>query len=290
MQQLTRESSPLLDDYIFKSTFTKEGHEDLLKDFLEGILNEKIINLRILNPEINKTYIEEKSSILDIRAEFNDGNIVDIEMQVKNEYNIKERSTTYMSKDIVSQLKKNEDYIKLKKSIVIFILNFNLYERNGYHHIAHMKFDNTNPNEYVNMGYTNEEEIATSKLEMHFIELPKFIAKNPGVEGKLEQWLWLICGREDKLQMAEQENEEVKKAADLVEEMLSDPQVRELYDARLMAKWNYATGMAGAKEAGFEEGHKEGLIEVAKKLKNLNMPDKEICEITGLTQEELNNI
>jgi predicted transposase/invertase (TIGR01784 family) len=160
-----------------------------------------------------------------------------------------------------------------------------------------MKFDNTNPNEYVYMGYTNEEEIATSKLEMHFIELPKFIAKNPGVEGKLEQWLWLICGREDKLQMAEQENEEVKKAADLVEEMLSDPQVRELYDARLMAKWNYATSMAGAKEAGHKEGLEEGLtklknekINIAKKLKNLNMPDKEICEITGLTQEELNNI
>ena len=304
--ELKKEEAPLLDDYIFKRTFTKEGTKELLKDFLEAILNEEIMDLTVINSEIPKDLLDEKASVLDIRAKFNNEKIVDIEMQVRDTHNIKERSTIYMSKNISTQVKKSQDYDKLTKSIVIFIMNFNLYKRNSYHQVAHMKFEKTKENEYVNMGYIQEEEIANNNLEMHFIELPKFVKKNPGVESKLEQWLWLICGKEEKVKMAEARNEEVKKAADLVEELLADPEVQELYDARLMARFNYATSMAGAKEAGLAEGRAEGLregrakgliygaknekIEIAKKLKKLNMPEKEICEITGLTTEEVDKL
>ena len=73
------------------------------------------------------------------------------------------------------------------------------------------------------MGYKEEEEKATEVLEMHFIELPKFIKKNPEANTKLEQWLWLIAGREEKIKMSKLDNPEVKKAMKLVEEILSDP-------------------------------------------------------------------
>ncbi len=29
------------------------------------------------------------------------------------------------------------------------------------------------------MGYQREDELATQDLEMHFIEIPKFVKKNP---------------------------------------------------------------------------------------------------------------
>ena len=65
-----------------------------------------------------------------------------------------------------------------------------------------MKFEKTKENEYVDMGYSDEEELATNDLEMHFIEIPKFEKKNPGANTKLEQWLWLLAGREEKLEIA----------------------------------------------------------------------------------------
>lgn len=37
-----------------------------------------------------------------------------------------------------------------------------------------MKFEKTDKNEYVNMGFLEEDELATEDIEMHFIELPKF--------------------------------------------------------------------------------------------------------------------
>ena len=199
-----------------------------------------------------------------------------------------------MCKNIATQIQKTEDYRTLKKSIVIIILNYILYKRGSYHHVAHMKFEKIKPNEYVDMGYKVEDENATEELEMHFIEMPKFIKKNPGVEGKLEQWLWLISGREEKIKMAGNKNEEVKKAGILVDEMSMDPKERELYEARLMAKYNYDSGMAGAREAGIEEGIERGeklkQMQIAKKMKEKGITKEEIEEITGLSQEEIKNL
>ena len=98
--------------------------------------------------------------------------------------------------------------------------------------------------------------------------------------------------------MAEEKNEEVKKAGILVEEMSMDPKERELYEARLMAKYNYDSGMAGAREAGIEEGIEKGLkegkksekLQIAKKLKEMGMSDKEIVEATGLSEVDVKNI
>ena len=93
---------------------------------------------------------------------------------------------------------------------------------------------------------------------MHFIELPKFINKNPERKTKLEQWLWLIVGEEGKLKMSKLDNPEVKKAMELVDEIMSDPKEREIYDARLMARFNYNSAMAYMKEKGLKEGEERG--------------------------------
>ncbi len=51
------------------------------------------------------------------------------------------------------------------------MLNFEFYQRNSYRSVAHMKFEKTKENEFVDMGYRREDKIATQDLEMHFIEI-----------------------------------------------------------------------------------------------------------------------
>ena len=254
---LNRKSAPLLDDYIFKRTFTRDDPNGILRDLLESILKIKIRNVLVLNSEIPKDLLDEKASRLDIRAEIDNERIINIEMQVKYQSDIEKRSTLYMSKNISTQIKIAEKYGLLKPSIVINILNFNRYRRNSYHSVAHMKFEKTSKEEYVDLGYNPEEETATDVLEMHFIELPKFIKKNPEAKTKLEQWLWLIAGREDKIKMSKLDNPEVKKAMKLVEEVLSDPAEREILDAREMARLNYNSEMDYMREKGLNEGRKK---------------------------------
>ena len=121
---------------------------------------------------------------------------------------------------------------------------------------------------------------------MHFIELPKFIKKNPEIKTKLDEWLWLIAGREDKVEMSKLDNPEVKKAMKLVDEIMADPKEREIIEARAMAKFNYDTGVAYAKEQGKKESKKE----VAKRMKELNMSDEQICQVLNITADKLKEL
>lgn len=290
----TVERLPLTNDYVFKRVFAKEGNENILKDLLEAVLDIKIEKVEVQNPEIQKEAIEDKLSVLDIKAQLDEKTIVDIEMQMTNEHNIKYRSLVYLSKNVAGQLQIGKEYAELKKSIVINFLNFEYYKRNSYHQVAKMKFEKTRENEYVDMGYSDEEEIATESVEMHFIELPKFKKKNPGVENKIEQWLWTIIGEEEKIEMAEKDNKEIKKAIEIVDTMSMDKRERELYEARLKGEFNYSISINVAKNEGIEEGEKIGKKkkqrEIAKKMLSRKMPIEEIIEITGLTRKEIENI
>ena len=113
------ERLPLTDDYIFKRVFAYKGNESVLKDFLEALLKIEIKSIKITNPEIIPYEKGEKRGLLDIKAEINDGTMIDVELQMKNEKNTEERATEYMGKMISEQLQVGDSYQKLKKSIVI---------------------------------------------------------------------------------------------------------------------------------------------------------------------------
>ena len=86
-----------------------------------------------------------------------------------------------------------------------------------------MKYEDTKPIEFVDMGYNKEEKEATNTFEMHFIELPKFKQKNPDCNTKLEQWLWLIDGsKEEKVEMSAKENEEIDKTVKEINKLSKD--------------------------------------------------------------------
>ncbi len=228
---------PLTNDYVFKRVFTKDGEEDLLKDLLSAILNIEIKEIEIKNPEMTKESKEAKREVLDIRAKVNNNSIIDIEVQVRNYYDIDRRSIGYLTKMYSDQLKAGDAYEKPLKTISINILNFNFFKRNAYHSIARIKFEKDDKDKYVDMEYDKEDEYVTEDLEVHYIELPKFIKKNPGVKTKLEQWLWLICGEEGgKVEMAKEENEKVKEASEVLERMSMSYEERWLYDQRMLRK------------------------------------------------------
>ena len=288
---------PLTNDYVFKRIFSKDECNSELKDLLEGILGIKIEKVEVKNPEIPKNILDEKLARLDIKAKINDEITLDIEMQTSNEYNLGNRSLAYLSKLISPQLKVGDRYQELKKTIVIWILNFNYFKTNTYHNIAHLRFDKVKEEKYIDMGYKEENGLVTENAEIHFIELPKFIEKKPGVESKLSQWLWLLVGEGERIKMAEKVNEEVKKAKTELEVMSMDPK-GEMYEEREIARWIYYTGLDDAEgrgeKRGIEKGRKAGKNEekreIAKRLLKMGFEIEKICEITKLSEEEIKKL
>ena len=295
------ERLPLTDDYIFKRVFAFEGNESVLKDFLEAILRKDIKKVTIKNPEIIPYEKDEKRGLLDIKAETDDGMALDVEMQMKDKKNTEERGVQYLGNMITSQLQVGDDYTKLKKSIVIFITNYNFLKRNSYHSVGKMKFDET-LEEYVDMGYKEEEQIASKYIEFHYIELPKYKKKEPSKFTKLDQWMCVFTQRKEEIMLAEKENKEIKKAMNTLDFISEDPKERERHNSIIMAEYNRLTsehnffeagveeGIEKGIEKGKEEGKKEERKEIAKKLLKIRIPIEQIIETTGLTKQEIEEL
>ena len=256
---------PLTDDYIFKRVFAYKGNESVLKDFLEALLKIEIKGIKITNPEIIPYEKGEKRGLLDIKAEINDGTILDVEMQMKNERNTEERATEYMGKMISEQLQVGEDYQNLKKSIVIFITNYNFLKRNSYHSVGRMKFDKTIEDEYVNMGYDKEDEIASKYIEVHYIELPKFKKKELSKFTKLDQWMCIFTQNREGIMLAEKENKEIKRAINTLDFLSKDPKERERHNSIVMAEYNRLVSEHNFFDAGVAKGRKDRNEKTVKK-------------------------
>ena len=255
------ERLPLTDDYIFKRVFAYKGNESVLKDSLEALLKIEIKRIKITNPEIIPYEKGEKRGLLDIKTEINDGTMIDVELQMKNEKNTEERATEYMGKMISEQLQVGDSYQKLKKSIVIFITNYNFLNRNSYHSVGRMKFDKTLKEEYVDIGFKKEDEIASKYIEVHYIELPKFKKKELSKFTKLDQWMCIFTQNEGGIMLAEKENKEIKRAINTLDFLSKDPKERERHNSIVMAEYNRLVSEQNFFEEGIEKGRKEGKIE-----------------------------
>ena len=278
---------PLSNDYVFKRIFGKGGNERILKSLLEAILKISIQKIEIKNPEIPKETIDEKLSILDIKAEINDNTIIDIELQVGNTTAIERRLVVYNAKLIAGEIKVSEKYQKAKDTIVICIMNDNVVKRNAYLSLAMLKYEKTEEIRYVDMKYEKEEEYLTDMVKYYIIELPKFKKKKPKVADLLEKWLYVIGGDRKMMEECKKENEEIKEAVEQLKEMSADEYERELYEIRERSRLTYNTEMYEARRKGLEEGKTEERKEIAKKMKEKGTDITYIIETTGLTEEEI---
>ena len=292
------ERLPLTDDYIFKRVFAYKGNESVLKDFLEALLKIEIRGIKITNPEIIPYEKGEKRGLLDIKAEINDGTMIDVELQMKNEKNTEERATEYMGKMISEQLQVGDSYQKLKKSIVIFITNYNFLNRNSYHSVGRMKFDKTLKDEYVDMGFKIEDEIASKYIEVHYIELPKFKKRELSKFTKLDQWMCIFTHNKEGIMLADKENKEIEKAINTLDFLSKDPKERERHNSIVMAEYNRLVSEQNFFEEGKEKGRKEGKIEgkreekieIVKKMLKEKLSIEMIEKLTGLSKEEIEKI
>lgn len=282
------EKLKLTNDFIFKKVFGKKGNESILKDLLEAILKMKIKKIELqAEVELERELIDDKTGVLDIEATIDDNTIIDIEMQMRNQYNMKERSLFYWAGLYYTGLKKKEEYKENKRAITINIVNFDMFKEGPYHEKIELR------REYKNILLTN-------KLEIHFIQLSKFLKEGQEEKDKkMWQWLTFICNKNRKeVERVMKENKEIEKANEELEYLTGDDAVRRIAFLRDKAERDYINNMSGARKAGLELGREEGIkegekkktIEIAKEMLAKGIEIELIKEITKLSEEELENI
>ena len=119
----------LMNDFIFGIIMRQEKY---CKPLLEFILGVKIKNLVYANDQetISSDVLTAKSIRLDVYVEDNAGTIYDIEVQTTNKYNLGKRTRFYQSMIDVRTLEKGHNYKKFRKSFIIFICNYDPFNKN----------------------------------------------------------------------------------------------------------------------------------------------------------------
>ena len=276
MKTNTKRKLNLKNDVIFKTFFAKKGNEEFLIDFLNALLKIEIKKIRI-REEVNLERLaeDEKGGRLDLQAELNNGLIINIEMQIKDEKNIEKRTMVYAAKTISRETKKGTKYEEVKQVIMINILD---YEFLGF-------------DEYISETVTvldkHREYEIMKDIKWYFIELPKFRRANPDMNEKLNQWLAFIDDYDRGLiKMAEKKNKTLEKARVEMNYLTGDEEVKRLAELREKWEMDYNSGISYA----IKKGEKNRTIETAKKMKQENLPLELIIKITELTKEEIEKI
>ena len=266
-------------DFIFKNIFGNKTSPNILISLLNAVLGykeetKKITEITIDDSFIKKENIDDKFSILDIKATLSDGTRVNIEMQIIDQYDMKKRSLYYLSRLYSEQLKQGDEYKKLNGAIGINILNFNLLSNDRYHNRYLFKESETN-------------EVFTDLMQIHIIELPKFKKEPSEIKEELESWVeFLKEPSAEVVEMLSKKVPEIIEAFEVLKVVSSNEETRRDAEIRIKAMSDKASSLAGAKEEGREEGLKEGeyqkSLSVARVSLENGLPLDIVAKITGL--------
>ena len=292
-------------DVVFHMIFGEQEHEKITKRLIKDVIGENVETIKLeKNPYLWGKQAEDKLGIIDIRAVINDKNPVDIEMQVLNKHDIEKRILFYWTKLYLKQLKRGEDYEKLNRCISIIFLDYEIEKLKDLP--IHTKWQI--------LDTENGKTLLTEDLELHIIEVPK-IYKNLEdksiYEDPIVKWILFLedPGGEEIRKMSE-EDEEIKEAIEVLEEISSDEEKERIAELREKYIRDKKSEIKTAREIGLKEGREEGLkqgieqgrkeginkgkkektIEIAKEMLRENMTIDLIIKITGLTKEEIEKI
>ena len=269
-------------DFVFKKLFGSEESKESLISLLNAIIKSDslIQDVEILNNDLDKEHNADKFSRLDIKAKTDKGELINIEIQVKNEYNMIQRTLYYWSRIYTDQLSATMDYSELSRTICINILNFNLLENDRYHNTYRLK------------ELTTNEEL-TDIEEIHFIELPKSKHVDKDEVDNIDsllKWIEFIKEPESEtVKILETTDEVLRNAKAQLYKISLDKDSIARYREFEKRMYDETSALNSAKREGKEEGRIEEKRNLAKSL--LDVLDIEtISKKTGLSIEEIKRL
>ena len=292
---------PLLNDYVIKFVF---AHKKILEEFLkllEEFLKEAIathIKYTHAQKLIMAPYYELKSYYGDVLSVTNDNVIVSVE--VYNTFSEKEykKSLCYIARIYGNQLKKGEEYSKVKKVVGITLYNKKI----------RLKMDEVleeyKLTEQITRVKTNDE------MTLFLIDIDKLANFTYNKCERLREYAKLLKKRwlsEMEEFIKDKEDKMFQETVAYVREFLSDPKNHDVLD-------HHASDVANAKIEGYDEGHDVGYDEghdvgfdeghdvgydeghdqakksISKNLINAGIDKETVAKCTNLSISELNKL
>jgi len=166
------------DDYVFKKVFGSEPNVPVLLDMLDAVLqpppDQRIVSLELRNPFNEKDFLEDKLSVLDIKARDERGRQYNIEMQMVAEPIFPHRVLYYWAELHSDQLHEGDDYRLLQPTISICFVNRVLFAQVPAFHLDFRLRSSRHP-----------ELVFSDHQWIHLIELTKFTKSAAELAGRV---------------------------------------------------------------------------------------------------------
>lgn len=265
-------------DIAFRKIFGNENKKKSLISFLNAVIElpkgDRVVDVEITNPYQLSKLSGGKSTIVDVKARDEKGNIFIVEMQVAELEFFHKRILYYTSQSYTAQIDKGAGYKKLRPVYFIGILEFEIGSNPSYfsrHKVLDVE--------------TNEQVI--QDVEFNFIELPKFTKTLEQLQTSIDQWIYFIKNAEN---------------LPVIPENVTDEGLKEAYTEADKHNWTKLE-LEDYERASIKEGdeigrielaekraEKRGVIKVAKQGKAMGLSTADISKMTGLSEEEIEKL
>jgi predicted transposase/invertase (TIGR01784 family) len=266
-------------DFVFKKVFGE--NVAVLEDFLKAVLDlpaEDYHRLTVVDPNLDREFIEDKLGVLDVKINTASGKVIDIEVQVKPQRSIWKRLLFYTSKMVVEQVKTGWQYDRINRVISILIADFALVTENEAYHNRFRLYDE------------NSGARFPDSIEINILELTK-LRESDGTP--LCNWLRFFSAKtEEDFMTVAQTRPAINEAWGRIQVLSGDERARALADAREKARMDLDSWLGDARyegrQEGLQEGRQEEKLEIARNLLRKKMSYDDIVDATGLSFDAIN--
>ncbi|MCI8972690.1 MAG: Rpn family recombination-promoting nuclease/putative transposase [Lachnospiraceae bacterium] len=207
----------MTNDYMFRAVLQK--NQTVLRGLVGALLHldPETLEVEITNPIILGESFSNKDFILDINVIVNGKTRLNLEMQIVNYHNWKERSLSYLCRSF-DRVYKGDDYISAIPVIQISFLDFDLFPENPEFYATYL------------MKNVKNNMIYTDKMQLSVIELNRTaLATEEDRRYELDKWVTFFNAKTWKeLKDMAATNQYIEAAANTIFEINSDENIREL--------------------------------------------------------------
>jgi len=268
-------------DLVFKKIFGTEHNKNVLKSLINSILpqDEQVVELTIKNPYNETDFVGDKLSVVDIKATDENGKWYDIEIQIKEQKYYGKRAIFYHSEIYGNQLSEGDTYDKLRKTIIISILDFDYFlkDKRYFRRCCYKDFE------------TGELYPELDYADLYFIELRKFDNDLKNIKTTLDRWITFLnkATEYEKDTLPSELNEpEIIQAFDTIETMNLNTKEREYYEAEKKVMRDRDAQIMTAVENAVDNTKMEIVI----KSVEAGLTNEVIKKITDLNEMQINEI
>ena len=257
-------------DRLFKTIANGKDGKEILEALLSTIFNERVEILQFIPVELSLDTESERKKTLDVLVRVNNS-IINVEMNAQGLSEIvKIRNLSYLCKLFSNNIKKGEGIDTETKFLQInLIYNYKRAKR------------------LMNKVYLKDEDgIYTENFGTWnvYMEKAEEICYNNEEERKRLRYLLMLNMTPEELKDFFPEDEIIKKFRDEIMRLNSDTKfIREISEEEEKIMISKQEGQT----QGYNDGKKDGIMEVIKNLIKLKMPIKTIAIATDLTEEEV---